>query len=121
MARIAPLVIDWKPDRTSNVPVTEQIVDYMCHQVSSGVWPIGARLPSQRAMAEGFGVNRSTVIAAITELTDYGIVEGLHGAGTRIVSNTWSLMLPGAPDWADYVSSGFFEANNATIQTINRM
>lgn len=121
MARIAPLVIDWKPDRTSNVPVTEQIVDYMCHQVSSGVWPIGARLPSQRAMAEGFGVNRSTVIAAITELADYGIVEGLHGAGTRIVSNTWSLMLPGAPDWADYVSSGFFEANNATIQTINRM
>lgn len=121
MARIAPLVIDWKPDRTSNVPVTEQIVDYMCHQVSSGVWPIGARLPSQRAMAEGFGVNRSTVVAAITELADYGIVEGLHGAGTRIVSNTWSLMLPGAPDWADYVSSGFFEANNATIQTINRM
>lgn len=121
MARIAPLVIDWKPDRTSNVPVTEQIVDYMCHQVSGGVWPIGARLPSQRAMAEGFGVNRSTVIAAITELADYGIVEGLHGAGTRIVSNTWSLMLPGAPDWADYVSSGFFEANNATIQTINRM
>ena len=121
MARIAPLTIDWQPDRTSNVPVTEQIVDYMCRQVSSGAWPIGSRLPSQRAMSESFGVNRSTVIAAITELADYGIVEGMHGAGTRIVSNTWSLMLPGAPDWADYVSSGFFEANNATIQTINRM
>ncbi|MDU2421486.1 MAG: PLP-dependent aminotransferase family protein [Bifidobacterium scardovii] len=121
MSRIAPLTIDWQPDRTSNVPVTEQIVDYMCRQVSSGAWPIGSRLPSQRAMSESFGVNRSTVIAAITELADYGIVEGMHGAGTRIVSNTWSLMLPGAPDWADYVSSGFFEANNATIQTINRM
>ena len=70
MARIAPLVIDWKPDRTSNAPVTEQIVDYMCHQVSSGVWPNGARLPSQRAMAEGFGVNRSQGIAALTEMAD---------------------------------------------------
>ncbi|MBW3092143.1 PLP-dependent aminotransferase family protein [Bifidobacterium sp. 82T10] len=121
MARIAPISIDWTPDRASDVPVTEQIVDFMCRQVSSGAWPIGSRLPSQRALAEAFGVNRSTVIAAIGELADYGIVEGLHGAGTRIVSNTWSLMLPGAPDWADYVSSGFFRANNATMQTINRM
>lgn len=121
MPRITPLTIDWKPDRTSPTPVTEQIVDYMCRQISSGAWSIGSRLPSQRTLAEGFQVNRSTVIAAINELADYGIVEGLHGAGTRIVSNTWSLMLPGAPDWADYVSSGFFKANNATIQTINRM
>ncbi|RSX52932.1 GntR family transcriptional regulator [Bifidobacterium goeldii] len=121
MPRTTPITISWKPNRNAATPVTEQIVDYMCRQISSGTWPIGSRLPSQRALAEAFGVNRSTVIAAITELADYGIVEGLHGAGTRIVSNTWSLMLPGAPDWADYVSSGFFRANNATIQTINRM
>lgn len=121
MPRTTPITIDWKPNRNAATPVTEQIVDYMCRQISSGTWPIGSRLPSQRALAEAFGVNRSTVIAAITELADYGIVEGLHGAGTRIVSNTWSLMLPGAPDWADYVSSGFFRANNTTIQTINRM
>lgn len=120
MARIAPLNIDWKPDRTAGKPVTEQIVGYMCEQVQSGNWPIGSRLPSQRALAEWFGVNRSTVIAAINELSDYGIVEGQHGAGTRIVSNTWSLMLPGVPDWADYVDSGFFKANNDTIQAINR-
>lgn len=97
MARIAPLNIDWKPDRTTGEPVTEQIVGYMCEQVHSGNWPIGSRLPSQRALAEWFGVNRSTVIAAINELSDYGIVEGQHGAGTRIVSNTWSLMLPARP------------------------
>ncbi len=82
MARIAPLNIDWKPDRTTGEPVTEQIVGYMCEQVHSGNWPIGSRLPSQRALAEWFGVNRSTVIAAINELSDYGIVEGQHGAGT---------------------------------------
>lgn len=121
MPRISPLDISWKPDRGSGTPVTEQIVDFMCARISSGDWPIGSRLPSQRALSEQFGVNRSTVIAAIEELADYGIVEGRHGAGTRIVSNTWSLMLPGAPDWADYVSSGFFKANNATIQAINRL
>lgn len=41
MARIAPLNIDWKPDRTTGEPVTEQIVGYMCEQVHSGNWPIG--------------------------------------------------------------------------------
>lgn len=121
MARIAPLNIDWQPDRSCATPLAEQIVDYVCRKVSDGSWPIGSRLPSQRALAESFGVNRSTIIAAISELADYGIVEGSHGAGTRIASNTWSLMLPGAPDWADYVASGFFKANNDTIQAINRL
>lgn len=121
MSRTTPLTIEWKPDRGSDTPITEQIVQYACTQVASGAWPIGSRLPSQRTLAEAFGVNRSTVIAAVNELTDYGIVEGLHGAGTRIASNTWSLMLPGAPDWADYVSSGFFQSNNSTIQSINRL
>ncbi|KAB8292687.1 PLP-dependent aminotransferase family protein [Bifidobacterium avesanii] len=121
MARPAPIAVDWKPDRTSATPLTEQIVQYVCRQVSGGAWPIGSRLPSQRALAEGFGVNRSTIIAAVGELTDYGVVESLHGAGTRIASNTWSLMLHGSPDWADYVSSGFFKANNDTIQAINRL
>ena len=120
MPRSTPLDIDWTPDRTSPTPLTDQIVAYICSRVSTGAWPIGSRLPSQRALAERFGVNRSTIIAAIEELADYGIVEGRRGAGTRIVSNTWSLMLPGAPDWADYLSSGFFRANNATIQAINR-
>ena len=59
MARIAPLVIDWKPDRTSNVPVTEQIVDYMCHQVSSGVWPIGG--PIALAASHGRRIWRQSV------------------------------------------------------------
>lgn len=121
MPKPAPLPLDWKPDRRETTPVTEQIVAYICRQVSDGTWPIGSRLPSQRAMAEAFDVNRSTIIAAVNELADYGIVKGSHGAGTRIVSNTWSLMLPGAPDWADYVDSGFFEANNDTIQAINRL
>ena len=66
MARIAPLNIDWKPDRTTGEPVTEQIVGYMCEQVHSGNWPIGSRLPSQRALAEWFGVFRGRRICFLT-------------------------------------------------------
>lgn len=121
MKKSSPVQIDWSPDKTSAVPVYRQIVDFVLGKVSSGEWPIGTRLPAQRQLAEQFGVNRSTISTAMDELSSYGMLAGGHGAGTQIVSNTWSLLLPPSPDWNQYVSSGFFRANSATIQTINRL
>lgn len=121
MTRALPIQIDWKPDKKSTTPIYQQIVQFVCNKVATGEWPIGTRLPPQRTLAESFGVNRSTVVTAIEELTSYGIIEGHHGAGTQIVSNTWSLLLPPSPDWSNYVTSGFFQANNSTIQAINRL
>ncbi len=72
-------------------------------------------------LAENFDVNRSTIVTAINELASYGIIEGYHGAETQIISNTWSLLLPSSPDWSNDVSSGFFRANNTTIQAINQL
>ncbi|GAU79540.1 hypothetical protein F3D3_4204 [Fusibacter sp. 3D3] len=45
-----------------------QIVDYISTKISRGDWTIGSALPPQRLMAEIFGVNRSTVVAALAEL-----------------------------------------------------
>lgn len=121
MKRTPPVLIEWKPDKKSAIPIYQQIVQFVCNKVSTGEWPIGTRLPSQRMLAENFDVNRSTIVTAIDELASYGIIEGCHGAGTQIISNTWSLLLPPSPDWSNYVSSGFFRANNATIQAINQL
>lgn len=121
MPRVLPVQLDWKPDRNRSVPVYQQIVRFVCTKVSRGEWPIGTRLPAQRALAEQLGVNRSTVATAIDELTARGLLQSRHGAGTQVASNTWSLLLPAAPDWSAYVASGFFEANRATVQAINRL
>lgn len=121
MKRTSPIQIDWKPMKESSTPVYQQIIQFVCDKVASGEWPIGTRLPSQRTLAELFGVNRSTVTTAIDELTSYGIIVGCHGAGTQVVSNTWSLLLSPAPDWSKFISSGFFRENSNTIQTINRL
>lgn len=121
MARTLPVQIEWTPDKHAETPLYQQIVRFVCDKAAGGEWPIGTRLPSQRAMAEAFGVNRSTVITALDELASYGIIAGCHGAGTQIVSNTWALLLPPSPDWSQYVFSGSFRANNATIQAINRL
>lgn len=118
---MTPIQIDWTPDKKSSVPVYQQIVQFVCDKVASGEWPVGTRLPAQRILAENFGVNRSTVTTAIDELTSYGIIAGLRGAGTKIINNTWSLMLPAAPDWEALISSGSFRENINTIQAINRL
>lgn len=121
MKRTPPIQIDWKPDKNAKIPVYQQIVRFICGKIERGEWTIGTRLPSQRTLAELFQVNRSTIVTAMDELASYGILESRHGAGTQIASNTWSLLLPPSPDWSSYVSSGFFKANNATIQAINRL
>lgn len=121
MKQISTVNISWKPDKTSSVPVYRQIVRFVSDKVASGEWPVGTRLPSQRAMAELFGVNRSTVSNATDELTSYGIIGGSRGAGTHIISNTWSTMLSSSPDWSSFVSSGAFKENSSIIQAINRL
>lgn len=112
---------EWKPDKSSKTPVYRQIVKYISDKIASGDWVIGSRLPSQRAMAQAFGVNRSTIVTAMEELISYDILESDFGGGTRVKSNTWSLLMSQPPDWNKYISSGPFHANVPTIQTINKL
>lgn len=112
---------DWKPDKDSREPVYKQIIQYVREKVGSGDWVIGSRLPSQRAMAEAFGVNRSTIVAAMEELIACDVLESDFGGGTRVKSNTWSLLASRPPDWNRYIESGPFKANLETIRTINKL
>lgn len=116
------ITIDWKPDKEDRTPIYQ--ADRQIHQRQDrggATGSSGSRLPSQRAMAEAFGVNRSTVVTAMEELISYGILESGYGGGTRVASNTWSLLMSQPPDWNKYIQSGPFKANHSAIQTINKM
>jgi GntR family transcriptional regulator of abcA and norABC len=114
--------VDWKPDKGSKEPAYKQIENYICNKISKGDWVIGSRLPSQRSLAEIFGVNRSTVVMALDNLISYGMLESKIGRETKVASNTWSVLMSStALDWNFYISSGSFKENIATIQTINRL
>lgn len=115
------IILDWKPNKEDKTPIYRQIVKYIADKIAAGDWVIGSRLPSQRAMAEAFGVNRSTIVTAMEELMSYGILEGDFGGGTRVKSNTWSLLMSQPPDWNKYIQSGPFRSNLSTIQTINKL
>ncbi|MDF9867849.1 GntR family transcriptional regulator of abcA and norABC [Bacilli bacterium PM5-3] len=114
--------IKWKPNKNSNTPLYQQIIDYISNMIASGTWLINDTLPSQRALASKFEVNRSTIIYALEELIAYGILESEIGKGTKVISNTWSLLINNDTlNWKTYINAGEFKENIPTIQMINEL
>ncbi|TYS07644.1 PLP-dependent aminotransferase family protein [Bacillus subtilis] len=111
----------WRPSRYSDVPLHRQIEQYMKDKILHGEWAVGTKIPSQRTLADMFQVNRSTVTAAIDELTSQGLLEGRRGGGTKVVNSTWSVLTAEPPlDWSNYVRSGIHHPNSSIIQEINQ-
>jgi DNA-binding transcriptional MocR family regulator len=71
-------------DRQVGAPLYRQIADGIRRQIADGQLPAGTRLPPERTLATGLGVDRSTVIAAYRELTAEGLVEAHVGRGTTV-------------------------------------
>ncbi|MFF2287571.1 aminotransferase-like domain-containing protein [Peribacillus butanolivorans] len=115
------MFIEWRPNRPSNQSLHQQIVDWMKQQITRGEWPVATKLPSQRSLADSFGVNRSTIITAIDELIADGLLETKVGSGTFVSNNTWNVLVSSKqPDWKNYVRNGLHEPNLKTIQDINQ-
>jgi len=112
----------WKPDKTIEIPMYKQIVDYIKSKLASGEWPVGMRLKSQRELSEAYGVNRSTIVEAIDVLKSEGLIEGQGRRGTVVINNSWSLMASNPPpNWEKYIQSGMHWSNQSTIQAINKL
>ncbi|HAS01970.1 MAG TPA: GntR family transcriptional regulator [Brevibacillus sp.] len=109
---------EWRPKRDDPIPLYRQIASYIREKISVGEWPVGYKIPPERTLAVTFKVNRSTVVAAVQELTAEGLIQGRSGSGTIVVQQ---------PDpfptlhWPSYVNAGMFHPNLPTIQEINRL
>lgn len=56
-------------------------------RIASGQWPAGSPLPSQRELADEFGVSVMTLRQALQLLTDEGLIEPRHGSGTFVAAH----------------------------------
>lgn len=117
---MATITIDWQPDKAAAVPIYQQITNYFQHQIARGDWPMGAQLPSQRKLADQFGVNRSTLITALEELSAVGLITSNPGSGMVVSGNHWSSLLAEHVDWTKYVKAGQFKPNSHALQKINQ-
>ncbi len=71
-------------ERANGVPLYRQICDGLREAILSGELAEGTRLPTERALAQELGLNRTTVMNAYNELASEGLVERHVGRGTLV-------------------------------------
>src|SRR5436305_13479914 len=71
-------------ERGSGLPLYRQICQSLREAILSGELAEGVRLPTERALANELGVNRTTVMNAYNQLASEGLLEGHVGRGTLV-------------------------------------
>lgn len=69
------------------------IAEEIAQAISNGLYPPGARLPSEHALAEQFRVNRHTIRRSLASLSGQGLVRTAQGSGTYVEDFAVELML----------------------------
>jgi LacI family transcriptional regulator len=69
---------------TRSQPKYVQIVDALTHAIQVGWLKSGERLASDDELAEQYRASRNTVVRALCQLRDAGLVERIQGAGTFV-------------------------------------
>jgi DNA-binding FadR family transcriptional regulator len=71
-------------DPHSGIPRWRQLAADLRRRIASGELAPGADLPSEVRLSQEYGVGRATVRRAIAELRSDGLVDVVHGYGTRV-------------------------------------
>ncbi|WP_083180473.1 PLP-dependent aminotransferase family protein [Paenibacillus yonginensis] len=108
----------WKPDRRSPTPIYLQIADRLQHLINQGEYSPGSPLPSERKLAELYGVNRSTIVQAYTELRAHGFIESRPGSKTRVSLHRGRKDQTLPPEWHRYAENGIFLPNTPFLRHI---
>lgn len=114
--------MEWKPDKSSQIPVYIQISDYFETRIMNGEYPAGSSLPSERTLAALLDLNRSTIISAYDQLNSLGLVKRVKGFGTIVTLSTSAEgHVKRVPNWEEYVKSGFLQLNDPITRTIHKI
>ncbi|CAM4231756.1 aminotransferase-like domain-containing protein [Saccharibacillus endophyticus] len=112
--------MDWKLSSRPHHTLQAQIVARITERIEHGDWAAGTRLPAQRELAMRFGVNRSTVQAALDELKADGLLETRQGSGAYVSGSAWNALLARSqPNWQRHIRASVHRPNRHTIRLIN--
>lgn len=112
--------MDWKLSSHPHHTLQAQIVARIAERIEQGDWVAGTRLPAQRELAVRFGVNRSTVQAALDELKADGLIETRRGSGAYVSGSAWNALLARSqPNWQRHIRTSVHKPNRHTIRLIN--
>ncbi len=68
--------------------LADQVITALRAQITSGEWPVGARIPTEPELVEQLGVARNTVREAVRALAHNGLLDIRQGSGTYVVATS---------------------------------
>jgi DNA-binding FadR family transcriptional regulator len=68
--------------------IADRIVDDLRERIFNGELPNGSQLPTERELAERYGVSGATIREAVRVLATVGLVNVRHGAGTFVTAES---------------------------------
>jgi len=71
-------------EKGSQNPLYQQLMRRLKNDVVAGVYPAGARIPSEQALCDIYGVSRVTVRKAMLDLVQEGLLVRRQGKGTFV-------------------------------------
>ncbi|MBI2874276.1 MAG: GntR family transcriptional regulator [Firmicutes bacterium] len=71
-------------DRRGQAPLYLQIAAHLREMISSGAWPPGSKIPTERYLAKKMRVSRNTVSMAYSALEAQGLLACQQGRGTYV-------------------------------------
>ncbi|WP_418320840.1 transcriptional regulator NanR [Piscinibacter sakaiensis] len=72
-------------ERISRRKLSHEVQERLLARIRSGEFAVGAWLPSERDLMQGFGVGRPAVREALQSLERMGLVAIVHGEGARVL------------------------------------
>lgn len=97
------------------LPAYIQIHDAIKAEIDRGLWKIGSRLPSERALSEQYQVSRMTLRQAISLLVEEGILERRAGSGTYVASHRVQEKMRGTTSFTEIIKSQGKEPSSKVI------
>ncbi|GAB3120719.1 FadR/GntR family transcriptional regulator [Glaciibacter psychrotolerans] len=67
--------------------LVDDVVEQIRAEISSGVWAVGDRIPSEYELIERLGVSRPSVRESVRALVQLGLLETRQGDGTYVVAD----------------------------------
>jgi GntR family transcriptional regulator len=83
-ATIAGIIHDYKLDKTSPIALHDQAAAALRRAIADGEVKPGERLPPARDLAAVMGVNTNTLLRALRQLRDEGLLEFRRGRGITV-------------------------------------
>jgi GntR family transcriptional regulator len=74
-------------DRRNPVPLHEQCKTILLEQIRAGAFQRGDRIPPERKLEEMYGLSRTTIRQAVSELVQRGVLQRIQGKGTFVTGS----------------------------------